>query len=122
MDLRRLALISGVYDLLLAVATLFFTLPLARLFGAPPPVPVVNAQLNGVFTLSLAAGYLWAAGDVEARRGYLWVAGVLAKGLGASLFVFDHFARGSPAAFLLFAATDGTLAVLTAFLLSRPPR
>lgn len=122
MTLRGLALASGVYDLALALPLLFAAEPMARAFGAPVPQPVVNAQLNGVFTLSLAAGYLWAAGDVEARRGYLWVAGVLAKGLGASLFVFDHFARGSPAAFLLFAATDGTLAVLTAFLLSRPPR
>jgi len=121
-SLRGLALVSGVYDLALALPLLFAAEPMARAFGAPVPQPVVNAQLNGVFTLSLAAGYLWAAADVEARRGYLWVAGVLAKGLGASLFVFDHFARGSPAAFLLFAATDGTLAVLTAFLLSRPPR
>jgi hypothetical protein len=83
---------------------------------------VVNAQLNGVFTLSLAARYFWAAADVEARRGYLWIAGVLAKGLGAALFLVDHFARGSPVPFLLFAATDGTLALLTAFLLSRPAR
>jgi hypothetical protein len=122
-SLRFLALASAVYDLALALPLLFAAEPMARAFGAPAPMPVVNAQLNGVFTLSLAAGYLWAAADVEARRGYLWVAGVLAKGLGAALFLVDHFARGSPAAFLLFAATDGTLALLTAFLLlSRPAR
>ena len=92
---------------------------MARAFGAPSPQPVVNAQLNGVFTLSLGVGYLWAARDVTARRGYLWVAGVLAKGLGAALFVVDHFARGSPAPFLMFAATDGSLALLTAILLLR---
>ena len=119
MSLRALAVASAVYDLALAFPLLFAAEPMARAFGAPPPQPVVNAQLNGVFTLSLAAGYLWAAADVEARRGYLWVAGVLAKGLGAALFVVDHFARGSPDAFLVFAATDGTLAVLTGFLLSR---
>ena len=79
----------------------------------------MNAQLNGVFTLSLAAGYFWAAGAAQERRGYLWVAGVLAKGLGAALFVLDHFIRGSPPAFLLFALTDGTLALLTAWLLTR---
>jgi hypothetical protein len=110
------------YDFALALPLLFAAEPMARAFGAPAPQPVVNAQLNGVFTLTLAAGYLWAAADVEARRGYLWVAGVLAKGLGAALFLVDHFARGSPAAFLLFAATDGTLALLTAFLLCRPAR
>ena len=118
--LRTLALVSGVYDLALAVPMLLIAPQLAALMGAPPPVPLINAQLNGVFTLSLAAGYFWAARDVEARRGYLWVAGVLAKGLGAALFVLDHFQHGSPATFLLFAVTDGSLAILTAILLRRP--
>ena len=117
--LATLALVSGVYDLALAVPMLLVAPQLAEAMGAPPPVPLINAQLNGVFTLTLAAGYFWAARDVEARRGYLWVAGVLAKGLGASLFVLDHFQHGSPASFLLFAVTDGTLAVLTAILLRR---
>ena len=117
--LRTLALVSGAYDLALAVPMLLIAPRLAALMGAPPPVPLINAQLNGIFTLSLAAGYFWAARDVEARRGYLWVAGVLAKGLGAALFVLDHFQHGSPASFLLFAFTDGSLAVLTAILLRR---
>jgi hypothetical protein len=117
--LRTLALVSGVYDLALAVPMLLVAPQLAAAMGAPPPVPLINAQLNGVFTLSLAAGYFWAARDVEARRGYLWVAGVLAKGLGAALFVLDHFQHSSPASFLLFAVTDGSLAVLTAILLRR---
>jgi hypothetical protein len=117
--LRTLALVSGVYDLALAVPMLLVAPQLAAAMGAPPPVPLINAQLNGVFTLSLAAGYFWAARDVEARRGYLWVAGVLAKGLGAALFVLDHFQHGSPSSFLLFAVTDGSLAVLTAILLRR---
>jgi len=121
MSLRTLAWISGVYDLLLALPLLVAAPRLAAVFGAPAPAPLVNAQLNGVFTLSLALGYFWAARDVEARRGYLWVAGVLAKGLGAALFVADHFLQGSPAAFLLFAATDGTLALLTLVLLMRRP-
>ncbi|HET6898767.1 MAG TPA: hypothetical protein VFK70_10475 [Vicinamibacteria bacterium] len=117
--LRTLALVSGVYDLLLAVPMLLIAPQLAAMMGAPPPVPLINAQLNGIFTLTLAVGYFWAARDVEARRGYLWVAGVLAKGLGAALFVLDHFQNGSPASFLLFAVTDGSLAVLTAILLRR---
>jgi hypothetical protein len=117
--LRTLALVSGVYDLALAVPMLLVAPQLAAAMGAPPPVPLINAQLNGVFTLSLAAGYFWAARDVESRRGYLWVAGVLAKGLGAALFVLDHFQHGSPSSFLLFAVTDGSLAVLTAILLRR---
>jgi hypothetical protein len=120
MSLRALALVSGVYDLLLALPMLLAAPAMARLFGAPPPDPLVNAQLNGVFTLTLAAGYFWAARAADQRRGYLWIAGVLAKGLGAALFVLDHFAHRSPPAFLLFAATDGTLALLTLILLLRP--
>lgn len=119
MALKTLAWVSGVYDLALAVPMLFAARETARLFGAPDPVPVLNAQLNGVFTLTLAAGYFWAAAAPEERRGYFWVAGVLAKGLGAVLFVLDHFLRGSPVSFLLFAATDGTLALATLALLLR---
>lgn len=113
MSLRALALVSGVYDLLLGIGMLAAAPALARLFGAPAPVPIVNAWLNGVFTLTLAGGYFWAARDVAARRGYLWWAGVFAKGLGAAVFVADHWLNGSPTSYLLFAATDGTLALLT---------
>jgi hypothetical protein len=119
MSLRTLAYISGVYDLALALPMLLIPLTMAQLFGAAPPSPVINAQLNGLFTLSLGVGYFWAAQDPEVRRGYFWVAGVLAKGLGAVLFVADHFLRASPTSFLLFAATDGALAVLTLLFLRR---
>jgi hypothetical protein len=119
MSLRTLALVSGVYDLLLGLPMLLAAPLVAQLFGAPEPVPVVNAWLNGVFALALAGGYFWAARDAEARRGYLWAAGVFAKGLGAVVFVLDHFLNGSPPAFLLFAATDGALAALTLALLRR---
>ena len=122
MTLKALAWVSGAYDLLLALPMLFAAEAAARAFGSPAPVPLVNAQLNGVFTLTLAAGYFWAAAAPEARRGYFWVAGVLAKGLGAALFVVDHLRGGSPASFLLLAATDGSLALLTLVLLLRPPR
>lgn len=119
MSLRTLALVSGFYDLLLGLSMLTAASELARLFGAPPPVPLVNAWLNGVFTLTLAGGYFWAARDVALRQGYLWWAGVFAKALGALVFVFDHFVNASPAAFLLFALTDGTLALVTLALLVR---
>jgi len=121
MRLRTLALASAGYDLLLGLSMLLAAPQAARLFGAPAPVPVVNAWLNGVFALTLAAGYVWAARDIPARRGYLWAAGVFAKGLGAVVFVLDHFVNASPPAFLLFATTDGTLAVLTLWLLLSTP-
>ena len=117
--LRTLALVSGAYDLALGIPLLVAAPAMARLMGAGEPQPVINAQLNGLFTVTLALGYFWAARDFSARRGYLWIAGVFAKGAGALLFVFDHFARGSPDPFLLFAATDGTLALVTLILLLR---
>ena len=117
--LRALALVSGVYDLALGLPLLAAAPQMAHVMGAGPPSPVINAQLNGLFTVTLAIGYFWAARDVAARRGYLWIAGVFAKGAGALLFVIDHFARQSPDSFLLFAATDGALAVVTLVLLLR---
>jgi hypothetical protein len=101
MSLRTLAIVSGVYDLLLGLPMLFAAPQVARLFGAPEPVPVVNAWLNGVFALAIAGGYFWSARDISARRGYLWAAGVFAKGLGAAVFVLDHVLHASPTAFLL---------------------
>ena len=122
MSLRTLSILSGFYDLAIAIAMLGFARPMAEAFGAPPPVPVLNAQLNGVFALAMAAGYFWCAQDAYARRGFLWINGVFAKALGAALFVYDHFAEGSPASFLAFAASDGALALLSTFLLLRTPR
>jgi hypothetical protein len=120
--LETVAVVSGLYDLALALPMLVAPVAVARLFGAPDPVPVLNAQLNGVFTLTLGIGYFWARRDTGARRGYFWIAGVVAKGLGAALFVVDHLVHGSPSSFLLFAATDGTLAAwtLAALLRGRP--
>ena len=119
MSLRSLAFVSGVYDLLLGVPMLLAPTLIAAWFGIPSPVPVVNAQINGVFALAFGLGYFWAARNRGALRGYLWIAGVFAKGLGALVFLLDHVVHGSPASFLLFAATDGTLAALTLVALLR---
>jgi hypothetical protein len=117
LSLRSLAVLGGVYDLALSIPMMLLPVWTARLFGAPDPTPVVNAQLNGLFTLTLALGYFWCSQDVEARRGYLWVAGVFVKIAGAALFIGDHFLRGSPASFLLFAVTDGSIGFVTLFAL-----
>jgi hypothetical protein len=121
MSLRVVGFVSAAYDFALAAAMLAAPVAVARAFGAPDPVPVVNAQINGVFALALAAGYVWALRDLPTRRGYFWGAGVLAKGLGAAVFVIDHFLRASPASYLGFAATDGLLAVATLWALRRSP-
>ena len=49
--------------------------------------------------------------------------GPMLKGAGAIAFLLDYAFRGSPASFLLFAASDGALALLTLWALlsqSRP--
>jgi len=93
----------------------------ARLFSVPLPVPPIHADLNGVFLLSVAAGYLITIREPASAggRAYLWVMGPLLKGAGALAFLLDYFVRGtSPASFLIFALSDGSLALLSLWALS----
>jgi hypothetical protein len=111
--LRLVALASAVYDALLGIGLLAGRDLLVRWFGVPAPSPAIHADLNGLFTLAIAVGYLLPYRDPDRYRGYLWVMGPLLKGAGAALFVADYLLRGSPASYLLFAAADGTLALVT---------
>jgi hypothetical protein len=112
---RTVAAVSGAYDALVGVMMLAGRPIFARLFDVPVPVPPIHADLNGVFLLAVAAGYVipfrWP--DTAEGRTYLWVMGPLLKGAGALTFVLDYAFRHSPSSFLLFAASDGALAVLT---------
>ena len=112
---RTIAAVSGIYDALVGVLMLAGRPLLAQLFGVPLPDPPIHADLNGVFLLSIAAGYLIPYRDPDSRggRAYLWVMGPLLKGAGAAAFVIDYIVRQSPRSFLLFALSDGTLALLT---------
>jgi hypothetical protein len=111
--LRAVALTSLVYDAILGIGLLAGRGLLLRWFDLAAPVPAIHADLNGLFTLAIAAGYLLPYRDPQRYRGYLWVMGPLLKGSGAALFVLDHVLRGSPSSFLLFAAADGAIAALT---------
>jgi len=111
------AAVSGLYDIGLAAALLLGRSWLVRAFGVPPPVPAVHADLNGLFALAVGVGYILPYRRPDAWRAYLWLMGPFLKGLGALLFVADHWLRGSPAAFLLFAACDGALALWTTWAL-----
>ena len=51
----------------------------------------------------------------------MWVMGPGLKGAGAAAFLLDYLLRGSPRSFLLFAASDGALALLTLVALLRTP-
>lgn len=96
----------------------------ARLFDVPLPTPPIHADLNGIFLLSVAAGYLipYSAPDSPGGRLYMWVMGPGLKGAGAAAFIADFLIRHSPRSFLIFAASDGTLALLTLWaLLTRRP-
>ena len=81
----------------------------------PERIDLQHADLNGVFLLSIAVGYLipYRDPDSSGGRAYLWVMGPILKGAGALAFIIDHYVRHSPPSFLLFAVSDGALALLT---------
>lgn len=110
---RAVAAISGVYDGVVGLTLLLARDRLAAWFSVPPAHPPIFSDLNAVFLLAIAAGYYWPWRDPVGARWYLWVMGPGLKGAGALAFIIDYVVRDSPASFLLFAASDGTLAVLT---------
>ena len=124
MTARTIAVVSLVYDGLVGVLLLAGRPLLVQLFQVPPPQPPIFADLNGVFLLAVSLGYLipWFDPDTRAGRSYLWAMGPFLKGLGAATFLLDYFIRHSPRSFLIFAASDGTLALLTLWVLVSTPR
>jgi hypothetical protein len=120
---RRLQVVAAVslaYDALVGVMMLMGRPLLAQLFGVPLPVPPIHADLNGIFLLAVAAGYLipYREPDSTGGRLYMWVMGPLLKGGGALVFILDYVLRHSPASFLLFAVSDGAMAALTLWALT----
>jgi hypothetical protein len=123
--LRPIAAISGIYDAAIGLFLLVAADRFAALFGVAPVRPPIFADLNGLFLVAVGLGYYFPFRDPAGARWYLWVMGPLLKFGGAAAFLLDYFVRGhSPAAFLLFALSDGTLAALTLFALlaSTPQR
>jgi hypothetical protein len=117
--LSLVAGISGLYDFI--VGALLLSAPgwLASAFGVPPATPPIFSDLNALFLISIGVGYYFPWRDPTRYRAYLWVMGPLLKGAGALAFVLDYAYRSSPRSFLLFAASDGALAVLTLWALMR---
>jgi hypothetical protein len=110
---RAVAAVSGVYDAAVGLFLLVAAAQFASLFGVPPAQPRIFSDLNGLFLLAVGAGYYWPYRDPRGARWYLWVMGPGLKGAGALAFLADYVIRHSPTSFLLFAASDGTLAILT---------
>jgi hypothetical protein len=119
--LSRIAGISGLYDGVVGALLLCAPAWLAGAFGVPPASPRIFSDLNGLFLLAVGGGYYLPWRDPARYRGYLWVMGPFLKGAGALTFVLDYFLRGSPRSFLLFAASDGLLAVMTLYALMASP-
>jgi hypothetical protein len=115
--LRAIALISGIYDVAVGVSLTLGRPLLMSLFQLPAPVPPIHADLNALFVTTIGIGYLWPYRDPDRYRWYLWLMGPLLKGAGAATFVADYLLRGSPPSFLLFAACDGVLALVTLYAL-----
>lgn len=122
--MRIVAAVSGIYDALVGVLMLAGRPLLAQIFSVTLPTPPIHADLNGIFLLSIATGYLIPYRDPGSKggRAYLWVMGPLLKGAGAAAFVTDYLVRQSPRSFLLFALSDGTLALLTLAALVTSPK
>ena len=121
--LSAIAAISGLYDGVVGAFLLLAADRLAALFGVPPATPPIFSDLNGLFLLAVGAGYYLPWRDPERYRGYLWVMGPMLKGGGAALFIIHYVFGDSPASFLVFAASDGALALLTLWALvgATPP-
>ena len=110
---RVMAAVSGVYDVIVGLFLLLAADRFASLFGVAPAQPPIFSDLNALFLLAVGAGYYWPYRDPAGARWYMWVMGPGLKGAGAIAFLADYFLRHSPASFLLFAASDGILALLT---------
>jgi hypothetical protein len=114
MLLRPIAAISGIYDAAVGLFLLLAADRMAAMFGVAPARPPIFSDLNGLFLLAVGIGYYWPWRDPRGARWYLWVMGPGLKGAGALAFLLDYFVRAhSPASFLLFALSDGSLALLT---------
>jgi hypothetical protein len=111
--LSLVAAISGLYDIVAGAFLLLTPDSFASLFRVAPATPRIFSDLNGLFLLAIGLGYYFPWRDPYRYRGYMWIMGPFLKGAGALAFVLDYLFRASPSSFLLFAASDGALALLT---------
>jgi len=111
--------ISLVYDLVIGLALLAATDRFASLFGVVVPEPRLFVTLTGIFLVCVGLGYAQPMRDPEHHRAYLWIFGPLLKGAGAIIFIWEHLVHSGPASYVLFAFTDGALAIATLVVLLR---
>jgi hypothetical protein len=117
--LRKVALFSGLYDTVVGAFLLLSPDSLPRLLGVPAGGPRIFSDLNALFLLGVGAGYTLPWRDPVGYRGYMWLMGVLLKTAAAGLFLLHYVFWAGPGSFLLFAASDGVLALVTLWALTR---
>lgn len=120
--LRQQSAVAGIscaYDLILGLALLAAADAFAALFGVTVPEPRTFVTICGVLLVCVGLGYLAPWRDPARHQHYLWIFGVLLKGAGALIFLVEHVMHGAPASYLLFAASDGALALATLVVLLR---
>ena len=113
---RWLSIVAGVslvYDVTVGCLLLVATNAVARWFSVPLPSEILFVKLDAIFLMCVGLGYVLPLRRPETYRGYLWIFGPLLKGAGAIAFLADHYLNGSPSSFLVFAASDGTIALAT---------
>jgi hypothetical protein len=114
-QLRQLSVVAGiscVYDLILGLALLAAADRFAALFGVAVPEPRTFVTISGLLLVCVGLGYLAPWKNPDGHRAYMWIFGPGLKGAGAFIFVLEHLS-GAPASYLVFAVTDGTLALVT---------
>ena len=114
--------ISLVYDLSIGLVLLAAADWFASLFGVVVPEPRTFVTLSGLFLICIGLGYALPMRDPDRHRGYLWIFGPVLKGAGALVFICEHQMSGAPRSYLLFASTDGALALATLWALLLPAR
>jgi hypothetical protein len=111
--LSTIAAVSGLYDFIVGAFLLLAPDQLASLFRFPRASPPIFSDLNALFLMAVGIGYALPWRDPGRYRGYMWVMGPGLKGAGAATFVLHYLLRDAPRSFLLFAACDGALALVT---------
>jgi hypothetical protein len=82
-------------------------------------VRTIRVVALAIFLMAVAFGYAIPYRDPQRGRAYLWVMGPFLKGAGAIAFLLAYREQPSPRSLLLFAASDGALALVTLWALLR---
>ncbi len=109
--------LAAIYDLVFAVAILFFTAPAARLLRLQLPGDPVYLRFNGVFLLMLAGMYALAAAQPVRYRGIVTIA--IVGRLAGFVYLGGVWYAGAAATFLGLALADLFFSALHAVLLLR---